>query len=292
MRCKSRAQASKGSQSQANCLSYNLTKSRQWFVKKTRTATLVVLLGLGGGFWITTEAIAPQIVQAQLARLERSLIRQPEETYEDLLGRAEAAANTEAQASFDQGDGVTNVAITILAQNQGQIAPILSLQVSRDEWFNQPDAQRWATYFTNARVLLGFEDVAATTSDQPYTDTTNATPEQPPTDTPANTGTQDIDGAAGQSGTTFTTPNSNTTTDDGSATPSSDTTTNDGSATPSSDTTTDDGSLLTPQPAVPVTPQLSNPENNNSTTETPTIVPQAPPEQPSTSDTTSDGVDD
>lgn len=95
-----------------------------WWIcaNKTPMATLVVLLGLGGGFWVTTEAIAPQIVRAQTSHL--SLIRQPDETYKDLLRRAEAAASAEAQASFDQGDGVTNVAITILAQNQGEIVPI------------------------------------------------------------------------------------------------------------------------------------------------------------------------
>lgn len=293
MRCKFRTQASKATQSQASCLSSTLTKSRQWFAKKTRTVTLLVLLGLGGGIWVTTEAITPHIVQAQIARLEYSLVRQPEETYEDLLRRAEAAANAEAQANFDQGDGATNVAITILAQNQGEIAPILSLQVSREQWLSQPDAQRWATYFTNAKVLLGFEDVAATSPDQPYTNTVEATPEQPQTDTSVNTGTevtntsgdtggsQDFDGAASQPGATFSTPTSNPVPSDDSTTPSSNTTSSDENTTPSSDTNSSGGSVLTPQ--APVIP---------GTQETPANELEAYPDQQSTSGTTSDGIDD
>ncbi len=133
---------------------------------KTRIATLVVLIGLGGVFWVTTEAIAPTIAQAYTARVDLSLDRQPNETYESLVRRAETAATQAAQSSFNQDTGVADVAVMVVAQNQGAIAPVLSLQVSRTQWDSRPDTQRWGRYFSNAKVLLKFENVATTTPAQ------------------------------------------------------------------------------------------------------------------------------
>lgn len=134
---------------------------------KTRIATLVVLIGLGGVFWVTTEAIAPTKAWADTARrVDLSLDRQPNETYESLVRRAETAATAAAQSSFNQDAGVADVSVMVVAQNQGAIAPVLSLQVSRTEWDSRPDTQRWGRYFSNAKVLLKFENVATKTDAQ------------------------------------------------------------------------------------------------------------------------------
>ncbi len=165
MRCNFRAQPSTATKFETRSLS-SLTRFGQLVVNKTRIATLVVLLELGGGCWITTEVLAPQIAQAYTDSVDLSLDRQPNETYEGLVHRAEAAATAAAQASFGNNIQVTDVAVMIVAQNQGAIAPVLSLQVSRTQWQNRPDPQRWAKYFTNAKALLRFEGVATTTTGQ------------------------------------------------------------------------------------------------------------------------------
>ena len=106
--------------------------------------------------WLTTEVINPRIVQAYTARVDLLMDSLPEESYDTLLRRAEAAARATTQRSFDQDILVTEVSVIISAQNRGSTAPILSLEVSRPQWRISPDPQIWTTYFKTARYLLLF----------------------------------------------------------------------------------------------------------------------------------------
>lgn len=140
--------------------SYNLQRFCQAIATKKHLATLLLLLGIGGGVWITHEVIAPQITQAETARVSITLDREVDEDYETLLSRAEDTARAAVQRSFDQDRLVNDVAITILAENQGAIAPVLSIQVSRPQWNRRSDTQRWVTYYRSAEFLLHFREVA------------------------------------------------------------------------------------------------------------------------------------
>lgn len=153
-------------QCKVSIFGYSITQSCEWVAKKARMATLIALLGAGGGLWITTEAIAPQIAQAETERIEISLGRQPKETYQGLVNRAEAAALKSLQQSFAQDKQITNVSIVIMGQNQGKIAPVLFLEVERSDWFSNPALQHWVTYFRSARSLLGLQEAAPTTATQ------------------------------------------------------------------------------------------------------------------------------
>lgn len=278
MRCNSRHQPLTATQRQASSLIYSLTRFRQWVGKTTRMATIVVLLRLGGG-WITTEAFAPQIAQAYTARVELSLDRQPNETYETLVSRAEATAKAAAQASFDRDIKVTDVSIIIVGQNQGAIAPILALKVSRPQWRSRPNAQQWATYFTTAQFLLRFKDLATTTPDQPgsYTPVTseqptNSNPEQAGTDTPPTKPREPNNSTFGQPGSYNPAITPGQPTNSNPAQPGTD-----GSATPSQ----------TPAPSPGLVPQAPfgapavAPQGGN--TQSPTPPNRVSPDVPSTS---------
>ena len=152
--------------------------------KQLVSVSLVTVLGLGGVTWLTTTAIAPQKVQAYTARVDVSLNRQSDESYESFLRRAEAVARAAAQRSFDQDILVTNVAVTVLGQNDGAIAPVLLLEVSRQDWRSRPDAQRWATYFPATQSLLGFESPGTEVETGPVTVPGTAEPPPPPTPFP------------------------------------------------------------------------------------------------------------
>jgi hypothetical protein len=110
------------------------------------------------------EAIAPQVVQAYTTRVDLSLDRLPEETYQNLLTRAEAMTRAAAQRSFDQDILVTDVSIIVSVQNQGTIVPVMALEVTRPQWRNNPEPRRWATYFRTARALLFFSKPAQITN--------------------------------------------------------------------------------------------------------------------------------
>ncbi|BAY27264.1 hypothetical protein NIES2100_70870 [Calothrix sp. NIES-2100] len=122
--------------------------------RKIRIVQLAVLLFSAVPVWFVCEAIAPQIVRAYTARVDLAIDRLPEETYETVLRRAEAAARAATQRSFDQDILVTDVSVIVTVQSQGAIAPVLALEVTRPQWRNRPDPQRWASYFKTARSLL------------------------------------------------------------------------------------------------------------------------------------------
>lgn len=129
------------------------------FVRKIRIVPLVILLASTFPVWILTEAIAPQVVRAYTARVDVAIDRLQDESYETTLRRAEAVARAAAQRSFDQDILVTDVSVIISVQSYGAIAPLLALDVSRQQWRTRPDTQRWAKYFKTARSLLLFEQI-------------------------------------------------------------------------------------------------------------------------------------
>ena len=141
--------------------------------------SLLTVLSFTGISWLSLSALAPQVADAYTARVNVALNREPRESYRSFLRRAEAVARAAAQRSFDRDILVTDVAVTIVGENNGAIAPILALEVSRQAWRRRPDPQRWATYFPNTQSLLGF---GSTTEE---TDATQATPTPNPTATPS-----------------------------------------------------------------------------------------------------------
>ncbi len=141
---------------EANNIFPRLIQSMLMVGGKIRIAQVIVLLGIAAPLWLVTETIAPQVVRAYTARVDLALDRLPQENYETLLRRAEAAARAAAQRSFDQDILVSDVSVMISAQNYGAIAPVLELVVSRQQWRSRPDPQRWAKYYKSARSLLYF----------------------------------------------------------------------------------------------------------------------------------------
>ena len=133
------------------------SKSRRRSARSWRgsvlSAGLAALIG-GTGVWLTEALIAPQASQAYTSRLDLFLAREPGETYDTLLRRAEMAARAGAQRSFDQDLLITNVSVTVVVEGDGVTVPILALRVDRDEWRARPETTYWATYYRTAEMLL------------------------------------------------------------------------------------------------------------------------------------------
>lgn len=125
--------------------------------------SLAALLGLGGNVWLAKGAIAQPVSQADTARVNLFLNRQPNESYDTFISRAEAVVRDAATRSFNQNPSSRAVAVTVVGQNEGSAAPILSLEVNRQDWVRNPSPQRWATYFKSARSLLRLDNTAANT---------------------------------------------------------------------------------------------------------------------------------
>ena len=130
-----------------------LRKNHQLFT----SLSLSTVVSLTGVIWLSWQGVAPQFAQAYISHRSITLNRQGTESYDNLLRRAEAVARASAQRSFDSDILVTEVAVIIIGENQGEYAPILSLQVSRPLWRQYPDPPRWADYFSDADSLLLFK---------------------------------------------------------------------------------------------------------------------------------------
>lgn len=118
--------------------------------------TLATVLGLTGSLWIGQALTTAPPAYAYTDRVSLFLSRERGESFETLIRRSEAIARAGAQRSFDADLLVSEVVVTVVGENQGFSVPILTLQVTRDQWRNQPDPRFWATYYSNAKALLGF----------------------------------------------------------------------------------------------------------------------------------------
>ncbi|WP_204102940.1 MULTISPECIES: hypothetical protein [Spirulina sp. CCY15215] len=119
--------------------------------------TLGISFSLGGSIGLGSSAIAPQSALAYTDMTTIELYRLAGESFPVLLRRAEIVARAAAQRSFDRDILVTSVAIDVVGKHNGEIAPLLRLQINRQTWQSQPDPQLWATYFPNTPFLLGIE---------------------------------------------------------------------------------------------------------------------------------------
>ncbi len=121
----------------------------QWLTKVTQLTALSLTV-LGFSFF------TQQLAQAETARIDDITIeRQPNETYDSLVQRAETAATAALEQGFNRSSQITDVSIVVLGQNQGAIVPVLAIGVSRPQWTRGSDE---FTYFNSARSLLRLDE--------------------------------------------------------------------------------------------------------------------------------------
>lgn len=124
-----------------------------WFLKKGIT---IALLGMGS--FILAHSIHPSIVQAYEARLSITIDQEKDESFQTMVKRAEIVARAAIQRSFDADILATEAIVFVNAQRSGLEAPLLSVQISRFQWNQFPDARRWATYYPSTRTLLKLDE--------------------------------------------------------------------------------------------------------------------------------------
>lgn len=148
--------------------------NRSFHSKRLAASGLAALLLVTGG-WLGGEVLIPTAVNAAPTRVDVTLDVLPGETFELLLHRAEAIARAATQRSFDRELLVNEVNVMIMAQLNGNLAPILSLQVSRENWRARPDPKIWSIYYRTSKTLLKL-NAPATVLSVPTPTPTTASP--------------------------------------------------------------------------------------------------------------------
>ncbi|MCU0548097.1 MAG: hypothetical protein MUC48_02000 [Leptolyngbya sp. Prado105] len=125
---------------------------------KLRNSLMVgfLTLGCGAAVWGIDAVTTPNSVQAYTTRLDVTLDRRPNETYDSLVRRAEVVARAAIQRGFDRDLLANEVSVVIVGRNGGMASPVVSVWVTRSQWQSRPDAKRWATYYRGSKSLLGF----------------------------------------------------------------------------------------------------------------------------------------
>jgi hypothetical protein len=132
----------------------NMTKNNA--LKQIISSGLFILVGCAGMNLVATEILAAPIVVA-INEISLPIARQKQENYESFLRRAEAIAAKTIQGRFQENTTLSELKLAVFGENQGAIAPVLSVRVSRDKWRATPKIDRWATYYPDSKFLLGFE---------------------------------------------------------------------------------------------------------------------------------------
>lgn len=115
-------------------------------------AAMVVVSTLG---WVGQTLVAPPAAIAYTSRVSLFLTREQGESFESLVRRAEITARAGVQRSFDADLLVTEAIVTVVGENQGIAVPLLTVEVTRNDWRNLPDVEYWARYYAAADSLLG-----------------------------------------------------------------------------------------------------------------------------------------
>ncbi|TRU35054.1 MAG: hypothetical protein EWV50_07045 [Microcystis aeruginosa Ma_MB_F_20061100_S20] len=108
---------------------------------------------------LLTGIIAVDVVFAQ-STVNLPITVKRGESYEGLLTRASQLAEKTIISRFNQQQGINKIDLLITAEKSGAIAPLLSVKVSRQDWFGHPNIQRWTNVFPFGKALLGFSSPA------------------------------------------------------------------------------------------------------------------------------------
>ncbi|QGZ91821.1 hypothetical protein [Microcystis aeruginosa] len=104
---------------------------------------------------LLTGIIAVDVVFAQ-STVHLPITVKQGESYEGLLTRASQLAEKTIISRFNQQQGLNKIDLLITAEKSGAIAPLLAVKVSRQDWFGNPNIQRWTNVFPFGKDILGF----------------------------------------------------------------------------------------------------------------------------------------
>lgn len=153
------------------------------------------LLSVAAIFLISISEISPAQAQVEptnsTRQIDVTLKTQENQTFNQLIQQAEIQAIGLIEREFATNSDITEVAVTILGDRQGQQVPLLFSKVSRTDWQLQPTIRQWTRYFATSAVLLGFNKPETTPPPQvpstPRTRPQNVTPPLPTPTRPSNT---------------------------------------------------------------------------------------------------------
>jgi len=159
------------------------TKLRQaWIVPKFFSLSCLASLTVLSCGWLTLNLVNSPVAIAQISQIPLTLSREPDETYPSFVQRATTLVATRLKNDFSKNSSLNELRIVVIGQNNGNIAPVLSVNMSRQQWLSNPNPQPLINYFADSEFLLGFDAPVA-----PIPQTATPVPTTPSAETPSPT---------------------------------------------------------------------------------------------------------
>jgi hypothetical protein len=137
-------------------------------IQKQKILTnLLILASCTSVHWLATAIYTPKPVVAQTASINLPIARYQQEPFESFLRRVETLAAKTIHNRFGNDASVSELKMVVFGQSAGEIVPVMSVKVSRSAWKASPYIERWATYYPDSKILLGFEQPRQQTTQNP-----------------------------------------------------------------------------------------------------------------------------
>ncbi len=137
--------------------------------------------------WLSLGLLNQPKVIAQIPQIPLTLSREANETYLSFVQRATNLVTTRLGNNFSQNSSLNQVRIVVIGENNGNVAPVLSVNMSRQQWLNNPNPEPLINYFPDSQFLLGFDTPAPATPQKSPTPTPSPVSQPNPTSSPTAT---------------------------------------------------------------------------------------------------------
>ena len=124
--------------------------------QKLLSAIAILMISLGANSQVTAQTKQIVDLANSSRQIDVTLKTQANQTFNELIQQAEIQAISLIEQEFASSPSITEIAVTILGDRQGQQVPLLFSRVSRSNWQLQPTIRQWTKYFPTSAVLLGF----------------------------------------------------------------------------------------------------------------------------------------
>ena len=124
----------------------------------------------------------PSPVWSQITQIPLTLDRQPNEEFNAFVQRATVLSTETLKQRFESNQDLNQLRVVVMGVNHGEIAPLLAVTMSREQWRRFRDASPYIRYFPDSQALLNFQvpSLPSTNSSSP-----SATATPAPTSAPA-----------------------------------------------------------------------------------------------------------
>ncbi|MFM8295574.1 MAG: hypothetical protein ACKN9E_13640 [Microcystaceae cyanobacterium] len=99
----------------------------------------------------------PSLVWSQVTQIPLTLYRQPNEEFNAFVQRARVLTTETLKQRFERDQDLNQLRVVVMGVNNGDVAPLLAVTMSREQWRSAGNASPYISYFPDSQALLNFQ---------------------------------------------------------------------------------------------------------------------------------------